>query len=272
MRIKSALFWLATVVIVLVFIAPLVWIFLTGIKSRPDLLHVGLDKLFIFSPTLWNYQYLFQWTLFTHEFANTAIVAVASTALAMAVALPAAYSFARFNTGSGHLLFVTISTRMFPGIVAAIPFFFAFSKLGLMDTHLGLTLLIFYFNMSFATFLLFGFFREIPEELEHAAMIDGYGRIEILRRIIFPLIGPGAAVTAVFCLVWSWNEFLYSVLFTKIVARTVSVGLAALWGSIEIEWGPMSAGATLAILPTLIAAWFMQRYIIRGLTFGAVKG
>jgi len=272
MRIKSFLFWLATVVIVLVFIGPLGWIFLTGFKSRPDLLHIGLDKLFIFSPTLWNYQYLFQWTLFARELGNTAIVAVASTALVMAVALPAAYSFARFNTGSGHLLFVTISTRMFPGIVAAIPFFFAFSKLGLMDTHLGLTLLVFYFNMSFATFLLFGFFRDIPEELEHAAMVDGYGRLEILRRIIFPLVGPGAAVTAVFCLVWSWNEFLYSVLFTKIVARTVSVGLAAFWGSIEIEWGPMCAGATLAILPTLLAAWFMQRYIIRGLTFGAVKG
>ena len=272
MRVKSSLFWLATVVIVLVFIGPLGWIFLTAIKSRADILHVGLDKLFVFSPTLENYAHLWQWTLFARELGNTAVIAVASTILVMAVAIPAAYSFARFNTGSGHLLFVTISTRMFPGIVAAIPFFFAFSKLGLMDTHLGLTLLLFYFNMSFATFLLFGFFREIPEELEHAAMVDGYGRLEILRRIVFPLIMPGVAVTTVFCLVWSWNEFLYSLLFTKIVARTVSVGLALFWGSIEIQWGPMAAGASLAILPTLIAAWFMQRYIIHGLTFGAVKG
>jgi len=272
MRIKAFLFWLATVVIVLVFIGPLGWIFLTSIKPRADILHVGLDRLFTFSPTTANYEHLFQWTLFVREVGNTAVVAIASTILVMTVAIPAAYSFARFNTGSGHLLFVTISTRMFPGIVAAIPFFFAFSKLGLMDTHLGLTLLIFYFNMSFATFLLFGFFREIPAELEHAAMVDGYGRLEILRRIVFPLIGPGVAVTAVFCLVWSWNEFLYSLLFTKIVARTVSVGLALFWGSIEIQWGPMCAGASLAIIPTLIAAWFMQRYIIRGLTFGAVKG
>jgi multiple sugar transport system permease protein len=272
MRIKVFLFWLVTVIIVFVFTAPLAWIFLTSIKSRPDILHVGIDKLFLFSPTLSNYQHLFQWTLFVRELGNTAIVAIASTVLVMAVSVPAAYSFSRYNTGGGHLLFVTISTRMFPGIVAAIPFFFAFSKLGLMDTHLGLTLLIFYFNMSFATFLLFGFFRDVPEELEQAAAIDGYGRLDVLRRVVFPLIMPGVAVTAVFCLVWSWNEFLYSVLFTKIVARTVSVGLALFWGSIEIQWGPMCAGASIAILPTLLAAWFMQRYIIRGLTFGAVKG
>lgn len=272
MRIKAFLFWLATVVIVLVFIGPLGWIFLTAVKSRADILHVGLDKLFVFSPTLANYDYLWQWTLFTKELGNTAILAIASTALVMAVAIPAAYSFARFNTGSGHLLFVTISTRMFPAIVAAIPFFFAYSTFGLMDTHLGLMLLLFYFNMSFATILLFGFFREIPVEVEQAAMVDGYGRFEIFRRIVFPLIMPGVAVTTVFCLVFSWNEFLYSLLFTKIVARTVSVGLALFWGSIEIQWGPMCAGASLAIIPTLVAAWFMQRYIIRGLTFGAVKG
>ena len=272
MRIKSFLFWFVTIFIVFVFTAPLGWIFLTGIKSRADILHVGIDKLVTFSPTVANYVHLCKWTLFVKELGNTAIVAVASTALVMVVAIPAAYSFARFNTGAGHILFLTISTRMFPGIVAAIPFFFAFSKLGLMDTHLGLTLLIFYFNMSFATFLLFGFFREVPVELEQAAMIDGYGRLDVLRKVVFPLIKPGVAVTAIFCLVWSWNEFLYSVLFTKIVARTVSVGLALFWGSIEIQWGPMCAGASLAILPTLLAAWFMQRYIIRGLTFGAVKG
>ena len=169
-------------------------------------------------------------------------------------------------------LFVTISTRMFPAAVAAIPFFLFFRGLGLLDTHVALILLLLYFNMSFATFLLFGFFREIPRELEDAAMVDGYGRMEIFRKIIFPLIKPGAAITAVFCLVFAWNEFLYCFLFSRTVARTVSVGLQTFWGAVEIEWGPMSAGIVLSILPTLLAAWFMQRYIVRGLTFGAVKG
>jgi multiple sugar transport system permease protein len=203
---------------------------------------------------------------------NTAIVAVASTALVMAVSVPAAYSFARWNTGSGHLLFVTISTRMFPGVVAALPFFFFFKNLGLLDTHLGLVLLYLYFNMSFATFLLFGFFREIPVELEQAAMVDGYGRLDIFRRVVFPLVRPGVIITTIFCLVWAWNEFFFAFVFTRVAARTATVMLADFWGSIEIQYGPMAAGAAITILPTLIIAWYMQRHIIRGLTFGAVKG
>ena len=142
------------------------------------------------------------------------------------ISVPAAYSFARFNTGGGHLLFITISTRMFPGVVAAIPFFIAFKQLGILDTHIGLTLMYVYFNMSFATFLLYGFFKEIPVALENAAMLDGYNRLDIIRKIILPLIKPGVAITTMFCLIWSWNEFLYAFLFTRRVARTVAVGLS----------------------------------------------
>ncbi|MBA7479214.1 Inner membrane ABC transporter permease protein YcjP [subsurface metagenome] len=109
-------------------------------------------------------------------------------------------------------------------------------------------------------------------ELEHAAMVDGYERLDIFRKIVFPLVKPGAAITTVFCLVWAWNEFLYSFLFTRTVARTIPVGISAFWGAMDVAWGPMAAAMGLAILPTLLAAWFMQRYIIRGLTFGAVKG
>jgi len=190
----------------------------------------------------------------------------------MMVSLPAAYSFARFNTGSGHLLFVTISTRMFPPAVAAIPLFFWFKNLGLLDTHAGLTLLYLYFNMSFAIFLLFGFFREIPVELEQAAMVDGYGRIAILRKIIFPLIKPGAAITTIFCLVFSWNEFLFAFLFTRAEVTTMSIGLSTWAAAGASARGAMAGYTALAILPTMAAAWFMQRYIVRGLTFGAIKG
>jgi len=260
---RRVLFWVAITIVVGVFVLPILGVYVSSLKSGMDFI---LGRI-VFSPTLANYHDLFFLTAFFREIGNTAIMAILSTALVMAVSLPAAYSFARFNTGSGHLLFVTISTRMFPGAVAAIPFFFVFRDLGLLDTHLGLTLLLFYFNMSFATFLLFGFFREIPEELEHAAMIDGYGRLEIFRRIVFPLIKPGAAITTVFCLIWAWNEFLFAFLFTRTVARTVSVGISAFWGAMDVAWGPMAAAMSLAILPTLIAAWFMQRYIIRGLTF-----
>ena len=269
---KRIAFWTVTFVILFMFVFPILWVFITSIKSEADIFSLDFSKLFIFSPTAAHFDNLFNETPFFLEITNTFIASVVSTILVMLVSLPAAYSFARFNTGGGHLLFITISTRMFPVAVAAIPFFLVYKSLGWLDTRIGLTLLFFYFNTSFAVFLLFGFFREIPEELEHAAMVDGYGRLTILRKVVFPLIKPGAAITAVFCLVFAWNEFLFAFLFTRIDARTISVGLTTFWGSMKIAWGPMAAGAGLAILPPLIACWFMQRYIIRGLTFGAVKG
>ncbi len=269
---KRILFTLSVFIVLFVFVFPILWVYITSFKGAQDIFNLEFSKLFIFQPTLENFSRLFSNTPFFKEIANTAIICVISTILAMVVALPAAYSFGRFNTGYGHLLFVTISTRMFPAVVAAIPFFVGYKVAGWLDTHVGLILLYVYFNMSFAVFLLYGFFKEIPAELENAAMLDGYNRLEVIRKIVFPLIKPGVAITTVFCLVFAWNEFLFAFLFTRIQARTVSVGISAFWGSIEIQWGPMAAGAGLAILPTLLAAWFMQRYIVRGLTFGAVKG
>lgn len=271
---RRVMFWLALVIILFIFVFPIGWVYLTSLKlwkSYAELESASAGTITSYL-TVQNYRDLLFNTLFLREIRNITIISLVSTALVMAVSLPAAYSFARFNTGEGHLLFITISTRMFPGIVAAIPFFFLFKKFGLLDTHLGLILLYLYFNMSFATFLLYGFFREIPEELEDAAMVDGCGRILILWKIIFPLIAPGAAITAIFCIVWAWNEFLFAFLFTRTTARTITVGLSAFWGSTDIQWGAMAAGMGLAILPTLGIAWFMQRFIVRGLTFGAVKG
>jgi multiple sugar transport system permease protein len=253
-------------------ISPLLWIYLTAVKAPQDIFTTELKKLVLFPPTLENFRRLVNDFPFWYNLANTAIVSVVSTLVVMIVSFFAAYSFARWNTGEGHLLFVTISTRMFPGVVAAIPFFIMYRSFGLLDSHLGLILLYIYFNTSFATFLLYGFFREVPKELEQAAMIDGYGRMQIFRRVVFPLVGPGLAVTSVFCLIWSWNEFFYAFLFTRVKARPVTVLISSFWGSIEVQYGPMAAGAAVTILPTLLAAWFMQRYIIRGLTFGAVKG
>jgi multiple sugar transport system permease protein len=269
---RRVFFGLGIAILLIVVIFPLLWIFLTSFKSHADIYALGLVKLFTFAPTVENFERLFFTTTFFLEIRNTVIVAVTSTALVMAVSLPAGYSFARWNTGGGMPLFITISTRMFPPAVAGIAYFFTFKTLGLLDTHLGLTLLFLYFNMSFATFLLFGFFREIPREVEDAAMVDGYSRMEVFRKIIFPLIKPGAAVTAIFSLVWAWNEFFFASLFTRITTRVVSVSLPIWISAAKVDWGPMMAAVGLSLLPTLLAAWFMQRYIIRGLTFGAVKG
>lgn len=269
---KNIIFWVITAVILIVVLGPLLWIYLTAFKSADDIMTGQFIKQVVFSPTLDNFRRLFTAFPFFSALLNTLITSVGSTAIVMVIALPAAYSFARWNTGGGHLLFTTISTRMFPGVVAALPFFILFQRMNLLDKHVGLMLLFMYFNVSFATFLLYGFFRDVPVELEQAALIDGYGRFDIFRRIVLPLVMPGITTTAVFCLIWSWNEFLFSFLFTRNVARPLTVLISSFWGSIEVQYGPMAAGAAIGVLPTLIAAWFMQRYIIRGLTFGAVKG
>jgi multiple sugar transport system permease protein len=269
---KRILFWILTAIIIIVIVGPLVWIYLTAFKSPNEIFSAELSRQFIFKPTLDNFIRLFTQFSFFKSLLNTIIASVGSTIFVMLVALPAAYSFARWDTGGGHILFVTISTRMFPGVVAALPFFILFRNLHLLDTHIGLILLYLYFNVSFATFLLYGFFKDVPVELEQAALIDGYGRFNIFRKVVLPLVLPGIATTAVFCLIWSWNEFLFAFLFTRNTAKTMTVLISSFWGSIEVQYGPMAAGAAIGILPTLIAAWFMQRYIIRGLTFGAVKG
>jgi len=269
---KNIIFWIITAIILIIVLGPLLWIYLTAFKSADDIMTGQFIKQVVFAPTLDNFRRLFTAFPFFSSLLNTLITSIGSTILVMIVSLPAAYSFARWNTGGGHLLFTTISTRMFPGVVAALPFFILFQKIGLLDKHIGLILLFMYFNVSFATFLLYGFFRDVPVELEQAALIDGYGRFDIFRRIVLPLVLPGITTTAVFCLIWSWNEFLFAFLFTRNVARPLTVLISSFWGSIEVQYGPMAAGAAIGVLPTLIAAWFMQRYIIRGLTFGAVKG
>lgn len=270
--IKRILFWVITSLVLIGVLFPLVWIYLTAFKSSTDIFAGSLSRQLIFTPTLENFQRMFTQFPFFRSLGNSLIISISSTVLVMLIALPAAYSFARWNTGGGHILFNTIASRMFPGVVAAIPFFIVFRALDLLDTHIGLVLLFTYFNVSFATFLLYGFFRDVPVELEQAAMIDGYGRFAVFRKVVLPLVLPGIATTSVFCLIWSWNEFLFSFLFSRNVAKTVTVLISSFWGSIEVQYGTMAVGAALSILPTLIAAWFMQRYIIRGLTFGAVKG
>jgi multiple sugar transport system permease protein len=270
--IKRILFWTITSLVLLGVLFPLLWIYLTAFKSSTDIFAGSLSRQLIFTPTLENFQRMFAQFPFFRSLGNSLIISIGSTLLVMLIALPAAYSFARWNTGGGHILFNTISSRMFPGVVAAIPFFIVFRAANLLDTHIGLILLFMYFNVSFATFLLYGFFRDVPVELEQAAMIDGYGRFAIFRKVVLPLILPGIATTSVFCLIWSWNEFIFSFLFTRNVAKTVTVLISQFWGSIDVQYGTMAAGAAISILPTLIAAWFMQRYIVRGLTFGAVKG
>ncbi|MGD2143367.1 MAG: carbohydrate ABC transporter permease [Anaerolineae bacterium] len=271
-----------TVVIALLvfFLFPIYWMISTSFKPPPDIL--TRPPKWVFEPTLGNYTYAFEERNFAMFIKNSLIVSLISTALVIVAGSLASYSFARYNPGAGHLMFFILTTRMMPAIAVIIPFFVIFKAIGNTAfgeaLFLGLdkqgTLVICYtvFNLPFAIWLMHSFFQDIPVELEDSARLDGYSRLQVLRRVVLPLAAPGIAVTAIFCLIFSWNEFLFAFLLSRDVASTITVGVATFWTQRGILWGPLSAAATVCVLPMLIFALVLQRYIVRGLTFGAVRG
>jgi multiple sugar transport system permease protein len=162
---------------------------------------------------------------------------------------------------------------MFPPIVTAVPLFLMMRDLRLLDTIASLVVVYTAFNLPFVVWMMVGFFRELPRELEEAAMMDGDSRLGALRRVVLPLAAPGLAATAVFCLIVSWNEFLLALVLTQTdAAMTLPVGIAGRVTQYEIKWGVMSAAGVVAMMPILIFALAVQKYLVRGLSLGAVKG
>ncbi|MEO6012513.1 MAG: carbohydrate ABC transporter permease [Devosia sp.] len=275
--------FLRYVLIVLVLSAvvfPIAWMLLTSFKPA-DQIMVSPPR-FLFAPTLDNYAHAIFDKHFFFYIGNTLIICLTSTAIVTVAGSLAAYSFARFNVGDGHVLFFILSTKMFPAIAVIIPYFLIFRSLGQTDLgkflHLGLdqhgALIVSYtvFNLPFAIWLLVSFFQDIPRELEHSARLDGLSRVAVLRKVVLPLAAPGIAVTAVFTLIFSWNEFLFAYILTRAEASTVTVGVESFFTLQGILWGPVSAAAIISVLPMIVFVLAMQRYMVRGLTFGAVRG
>ena len=209
---------------------------------------------------------------FFSRYANSLIVTIASTALTILMATFAAYAFSRFKIkGKDDLMFFILSTRMLPAIVVLIPVFLMFRRLGLGDTQLGLIILYTAFNLSFAVWVLKGFIDEIPIEYEEAAMVDGYTRFQTFWKIIVPQAMTGIAATAVFCFIFSWNEFGFSFIMTKSRAQTVPPWLPYQMGVLGYDWGAAAAGAFLFIIPALIFTIILRKNLVRGITFGAIR-
>ncbi|MBE3037240.1 MAG: carbohydrate ABC transporter permease [Chloroflexi bacterium] len=259
---------------------PIVWLILTSFKPAEDLM--VSPPHFIFKPTLDNYIYAIEKANFLLFIQNTLLDAIVSTLIVIVLSSLAAYSFARYNPGGGNILFFILTTKMFPAIAVVLPYFLIFKQIG--NTGIGKflqigldkpgALIISYtmFNLPFAIWLLVSFFQDIPRELEDSARLDGYNRLQVLRRVVLPLAMPGIAVTAIFCLIFSWNEFLFAYILTRDAARTITVGVESFFTLRGILWGPVAAAATISVAPMLIFVLILQRYMVRGLTFGAVRG
>ena len=268
------------VAILLVTLFPIYWMIATSIKPTDQIL--VSPPVFVFQPTLDHYRYAFEQANFALYISNTLIVALISTIIVVVTGCIASYAFARYNVGGGNLMFFILTTRMMPAIAVVLPFFVIFRTAGNTAIgqflQLGLdklgTLVVCYtiFNLPFAIWLMHSFFQDIPVELEDSARLDGYSRIKVFFKVVLPLAAPGIAVTAIFCLLFSWNEYLFASILTRAMARTITVGVGDFWTQRGILWGPLSAAATVCVVPMIAFALVLQRWIVRGLTFGAVRG
>jgi len=258
--------------IILIVNIPIVWLIMTSFKMRPDI--ISDHPVWIFRPTLEHYiRVLARKEVFPVDlyFSNSLIVTISTTLLAILITFPAAYSIARFNTGGRNLSFWILSIRMLPPVVFLIPIGMLFMSYHLLDTKFGLIIVYLTFNIPFATWTLKSFIEEIPREIEESALIDGAGRLGVIIRVTFPLCAPGLVAVSLICFIFSWNEFLYALVLTSLRAVTMTVGTARFLTGYAIWWGDISAAATVAMIPVIILGFLSQKYLVRGLTLGAIK-
>jgi multiple sugar transport system permease protein len=204
---------------------------------------------------------------------NSVIIAGVSTIISVILGLFAAYAFSRFKVpGKDDLLFFILSTRMLPAVVVTIPLFLMYRQLGLHDKHLGMIILYIVFNLSFSVWLLKGFIDEIPKEYEEAALVDGYTRMQAFFKIVLPQAVSGIAATTVFCLIFAWNEYAFALMLTSQRARTAPPSIATMMGRGGYEWSAIAAGSLGFLIPVVIVTFALRKYLLRGITFGAIRG
>jgi multiple sugar transport system permease protein len=308
-RVGNAFAIVAVVVATAIFLSPIYWIASTAFKPRA--LATSVPPTVFFTPEITPFIKLFtkrvqltkpvepevyaaapwwekaiydggervlkvgdspQLSQYPNRFANSLIVAIVSTILAVGMGTFTAYGFSRFRVaGEQDLLFFILSTRMLPPIVVAIPMFLMYRAVGLNDTHIGLIILYTAFNLSFSVWLMKGFIDEIPREYEEAALVDGYTRMQAFFKIVLPEAATGIAATAVFCFITAWNEYAFALILTNRRAQTAPPFIPSQIGSGLPEWTVIAAGTFLFLLPVAIFTFLLRNHLLRGVTFGAIR-
>jgi len=265
---------------------PFYWIFVTSIKTEKDVISY-VPKFFRFKATLENYANVFEISIredniykgqfrgkvrFMRHLLNSIKVVPAAVALSLLLGLPAAYALARYKfTGRESFAFFYLSQYFFPPILVLVPLYVIYRRLGLYDTYFGFILILQLINLPLTVLVMRGFFAELPVEIEESALIDGCNLWQMLSKISIPLCAPGIVATAFLTTVFSWNDFLFGLVLMGSAKMPVTVGMLSFQIYSKVQWNLMAVGAVIACLPPLILAVFFQKYLVRGLTLGAIK-
>ena len=265
--------WLSVAAIVVFCLFPFYWLINISLKTGNDLLS---SALFPPNPTLKNYQSVFENPGFTAALRNSAVVALSTTVLALTVGSFCAYALARLRLrGKFVILAIVLTISTFPQIAIAAPLFKLWSDIGLFNTWLGLIIPYLTFALPLSVYILVSFFKEIPKDLEEAALVDGATHFEAFRKVVVPLAAPGLATAGILTFIGAWNEFLLAVTLTSSSkARTVPAAIAFFTGATEHEvaYGSIAAASVVISVPLILLVLLFQKRIVAGLTAGAVKG
>jgi multiple sugar transport system permease protein len=263
--------YLVVIVFLLWVLIPMYVVASNSLKS--SLIVFSDPPKWIFSPTLAHYRNVLGRLNFERYMLNSSIVALASMALALVLGTPAAYALARLRMRGRELwALLILFSRMVPAFVLVVPMFVIFSHLHLINTYRALILTHTTFELPLVIWMMRSFFEDLPAELEEAARVDGATRFGAFVRVALPLTAPGLTATAILCLLFSWNEFLFALVLSGPDTRTMPVGVSSFIGTVSIDWGGSSAAAVLGMIPIFILGLAVQRFLVRGLTMGAVKG
>ena len=261
-------FYFLVVAFMVPFMFPLYWMVSSSLKTPVDI--IASPPVWTFHPTLDNYVQVFRRNPFGQYIVNSFVVASGATLLGLFFGLPTAYSIARYRQ-KGLALAVLVA-RMTPGLTLLLPWFILFTRMQMIGSYWPLIVTHATLTLPLTIWIMIGFYEDLPDEALDAALVDGCSVYGSFLRVALPLSLPGIVVSSILCFIWSWNEFLLSVVISTTDTRTLPVAVYNFIGEFQIEWGGVMAAATIIVLPVLLLTLLVQRHIVKGLTAGSVKG
>lgn len=270
---QTVVFTLLALAVVLVAVFPFYWMIVSSLKTDSEL-YQETPTMWPRNPTFKKYYDALVRGRFVRYILNSAFVTCVATMLSVALACLAGYGFARFRIPGGKpLIFGLLLTYTFPGILLAIPFYFIFRQLGLLDTLTSLIIVYITFALPHAIWTMRNYFLALPTSMEECALVDGCTPVQVLWKVVLPVAKPAMTAAATYCFIYGWNEFMFASIFiSKPELRTISVGINAIIGEFTTDWGLLMAGSVIATVPIIILFAFLQQNLVQGLAAGSVKG